>query len=76
MLGAGVQRKFRDMAMALLDETATGVYVIAATPFGDDGALDLASADRMVDFYLERGADGLLAAARVYDDVEAPAGYR
>jgi 4-hydroxy-tetrahydrodipicolinate synthase len=59
MLGAGVQRKFRDMAMALLDETATGVYVIAATPFGDDGALDLASADRMVDFYLERGADGL-----------------
>jgi 4-hydroxy-tetrahydrodipicolinate synthase len=45
--------------MALLDETATGVYVIAATPFGDDGALDLASVDRMVDFYLERGADGL-----------------
>jgi 4-hydroxy-tetrahydrodipicolinate synthase len=45
--------------MALLQETATGVYVIAATPFGDDGALDLASADRMVDFYLERGADGL-----------------
>ncbi len=45
--------------MALLDETANGVYVIAATPFGDDGALDLASVDRMVDFYLERGADGL-----------------
>ena len=43
----------------LLDETARGVYVIAATPFSDDGALDLASADRMVDFYLERGADGL-----------------
>jgi len=35
--------------MALLDETARGVYVIAATPFGDDGGLDLASADRMVD---------------------------
>ena len=45
--------------MPLLDETAAGVYVIAATPFSDDGALDLASADRMVDFYLERGADGL-----------------
>jgi 4-hydroxy-tetrahydrodipicolinate synthase len=45
--------------MALLDETAAGVFVIAATPFGDDGALDLASVDRMVDFYLERGADGL-----------------
>jgi len=43
----------------LLDETAQGVYVIAATPFKDDGALDLDSADRMIDFYLERGADGL-----------------
>jgi 4-hydroxy-tetrahydrodipicolinate synthase len=45
--------------MALLDETASGVYVIAATPFADDGALDLAGADRMVDFYAERGVDGL-----------------
>jgi 4-hydroxy-tetrahydrodipicolinate synthase len=45
--------------MPLLDESAHGVYVIAATPFTDDGALDLDSADRMVDFYLERGADGL-----------------
>jgi 4-hydroxy-tetrahydrodipicolinate synthase len=45
--------------MSLLDESARGVYVIAATPFSDDGALDLASTDRMVDFYLERGADGL-----------------
>jgi 4-hydroxy-tetrahydrodipicolinate synthase len=43
----------------VLDETAKGVYVIAATPFKDDGALDLDSADRMIDFYLERGADGL-----------------
>lgn len=45
--------------MVRLDETAHGVFVIAATPFRDDGALDLASVDRMVDFYLERGADGL-----------------
>jgi 4-hydroxy-tetrahydrodipicolinate synthase len=45
--------------MPLLDEQAKGVYVIAATPFSDDGALDLVSADRMVDFYMERGADGL-----------------
>jgi 4-hydroxy-tetrahydrodipicolinate synthase len=45
--------------MALLDESARGVYVIAATPFTDDGALDLSSTDRMVDFYLGRGADGL-----------------
>jgi 4-hydroxy-tetrahydrodipicolinate synthase len=45
--------------MAMLDETARGVYVIAATPFSEDGALDLPSVDRMVEFYLERGADGL-----------------
>ncbi len=42
-----------------LDETASGVFVIAVTPFRDDGALDLPSADRMVEFYLERGATGL-----------------
>lgn len=45
--------------MALLNETATGVYVIAVTPFTETGALDLDSADRMVDFYLEKGATGL-----------------
>jgi 4-hydroxy-tetrahydrodipicolinate synthase len=45
--------------MALLDESAKGVYVIAVTPFEDDGALDLESTDRMVDFYLEKGATGL-----------------
>ncbi len=45
--------------MALLDESASGVFIIAATPFSDNGALDLASVDRMVDFYLERGANGL-----------------
>ncbi len=45
--------------MPLLDENAAGVYVIAATPFLDSGELDLESADRMVDFYVERGADGL-----------------
>jgi 4-hydroxy-tetrahydrodipicolinate synthase len=45
--------------MALLDEKARGVYAIAPTPFTDDGALDLASTDRMVDFYLAAGVDGL-----------------
>lgn len=42
-----------------LTEQARGVYLIAVTPFTDSGALDLTSTDRMVDFYLERGADGL-----------------
>jgi 4-hydroxy-tetrahydrodipicolinate synthase len=45
--------------MAQLDESARGVYLIAVTPFTDTGALDLESTDRMVDFYLERGATGL-----------------
>ncbi len=36
-----------------------GVFVIAATPFTDDGALDLDSTDRMVDFYLETGVSGM-----------------
>ncbi|WP_321894762.1 dihydrodipicolinate synthase family protein [Paraburkholderia heleia] len=43
----------------LLDESAKGVYVLAVTPFTDDGTLDPASTDRMVDFYLEVGATGL-----------------
>jgi len=45
--------------MAKLDETASGVFIIAVTPFKDDGALDLDSTDRMVDFYLERGVTGM-----------------
>ncbi|MEM9046969.1 MAG: dihydrodipicolinate synthase family protein [Pseudomonadota bacterium] len=43
----------------LLDETASGVFTIAVTPFLPDGALDLESIDRMVDFYAEQGATGL-----------------
>ena len=43
----------------MLDETAAGVFTIAVTPFLPDGALDLQSVDRMVDFYLEKGATGL-----------------
>ena len=42
-----------------LDETARGVYIISATPFSDDGALDYASLDRLIEFYLEQGVHGL-----------------
>ena len=45
--------------MALLNESATGVFIIAVTPFTENGDLDLASTDRMVDFYLERGVTGI-----------------
>jgi 4-hydroxy-tetrahydrodipicolinate synthase len=43
----------------MLDETAQGVFTIAVTPFLPDGALDWDSVDRMVDFYIARGAMGL-----------------
>jgi 4-hydroxy-tetrahydrodipicolinate synthase len=45
--------------MTRLDERARGVFIIAATPFDDTGALDLESTDRLVDFYLERGVHGV-----------------
>ena len=45
--------------MHRFDTSAKGVYLITVTPFGDDGALDLASTDRMVDFCIERGVTGL-----------------
>jgi len=43
----------------MLDHTAQGVYAIAVTPFTPDGAVDAASVDRMTDFYLACGVDGL-----------------
>ena len=43
----------------MLDETARGVYIIAVTPFDKRGALDLDSTDRLIDFYVGSGADGL-----------------
>jgi 4-hydroxy-tetrahydrodipicolinate synthase len=45
--------------MKKLDTSASGVYLIAVTPFTDSGALDLASTDRMVDFCLDQGVSGL-----------------
>jgi 4-hydroxy-tetrahydrodipicolinate synthase len=41
-----------------LTEQARGVYIIAATPFTDDGALDLQSVDTLTDFYIGCGVDG------------------
>jgi 4-hydroxy-tetrahydrodipicolinate synthase len=45
--------------MPILDEAAKGVYVITVTPFTDDGSLDFQSTDRVIDFYLDKGATGL-----------------
>ena len=42
----------------LISEESRGVFIIMATPFADDGALDLESADRLVEFCLEEGVHG------------------
>lgn len=47
------------MSSMKLDESASGVFIISATPFNDDGSLDLDSTDRMVDFYIEKGVTGI-----------------
>jgi len=46
------------MTVQKLNESAKGVYIIAATPFTDDGALDLQSVDTLTDFYLRCGVHG------------------
>ena len=43
----------------LVTEAEKGVYVIAATPFQDDGKVDFESIDRLVDFYLQTGVSGM-----------------
>jgi 4-hydroxy-tetrahydrodipicolinate synthase len=47
------------MAGRLLDESAKGVYIISATPFTESGDIDFDSTDKLVDFYLESGVDGI-----------------
>jgi 4-hydroxy-tetrahydrodipicolinate synthase len=42
-----------------LDSKAKGVYVIAPTPFHPDGRIDDASIDRMTDFFIKAGVDGM-----------------
>ncbi|MCS5584865.1 MAG: dihydrodipicolinate synthase family protein [Pseudomonadales bacterium] len=47
------------MSSHKLDESASGVYIISATPFTDNGEVDMDSADRLVDFYIEKGVSGI-----------------
>ncbi len=42
-----------------MDESASGVYIISATPFTDHGELDLDSTDRLIDFYIDKGVSGI-----------------
>lgn len=43
----------------LIDRNTSGVYIIAATPFTGNGAVDFESIDRLVDFYAEKGVTGM-----------------
>lgn len=43
----------------MLTEATSGVFTITATPFLPDGAVDVDSIDRMLEFYAETGATGL-----------------
>jgi len=43
----------------LISRTTHGVYIICATPFFPDGRIDFSSLDRLIDFYLEKGVNGL-----------------
>jgi 4-hydroxy-tetrahydrodipicolinate synthase len=47
------------MNLAELRQKAKGVYVIAPTPFHADGRIDESSIDRMTDFFLKAGVDGI-----------------
>ncbi len=42
-----------------LSEKTEGVFIISATPFSDDGAIDYDSADRLVEFYIGHGVSGM-----------------
>ena len=43
----------------LIDRHSKGVFVIAATPFDENAALDLDSTDRLLEHYLECGVSGI-----------------
>jgi len=45
--------------MALLDATARGVFIIAVTPFTEDGGLDLNGVGPLMDFYCSHGIAGV-----------------
>ena len=43
----------------ILDENANGVYIISATPFKSNGAVDYNSIDTLVEFYIEKEVSGI-----------------
>lgn len=47
------------MSQNKIDETTRGVYIISPTPFTEDGQVDLASTDTLLDFYDQKGVTGI-----------------
>ncbi|MBF0277356.1 MAG: dihydrodipicolinate synthase family protein [SAR324 cluster bacterium] len=47
------------MTNTALNEQARGVFIISVTPFRESGAIDYDSADRLVEFYLDKGVTGI-----------------
>jgi 4-hydroxy-tetrahydrodipicolinate synthase len=47
------------MVTRKLDESVSGVFVVSATPFEDDGTLDVNSLQSLTDFYIEKGVSGI-----------------
>ena len=43
----------------LIDRNTSGVFIISATPFTEEGGIDLASMDRLVEFYIGHGVSGI-----------------
>lgn len=47
------------MRAPLIDAKTVGVFTVVATPFADNGELDLESTDRLIDFYIDSSVQGL-----------------
>lgn len=60
--------------MPELTNRTEGVFVISATPFREEGTLDLESAKRLTDFYLEKGASGLTVLGMMGEAAKLTAG--
>jgi 4-hydroxy-tetrahydrodipicolinate synthase len=45
--------------MAQIGPTTNGVYIISVTPFTDQGDIDWASVDSLVEFYIAKGVSGV-----------------
>jgi 4-hydroxy-tetrahydrodipicolinate synthase len=47
------------MVPAPISGATKGVYIISPTPFTDNGEIDYASTDRLIEFFIEKGVTGL-----------------